>query len=286
MILLYQIVTVKLSPLNIINTWNKLTRYQHHHRFLSRCQLLNSIPTGLKLKFNLALGSSDEELQKRCQLHLQAASKNILNELIDFTQTTTAGLQDTLESMRKRLFEDQDYQAASSCWNHAKKTVKSLNRELNIRHRNKIKKIIPLLNTTPLEHNTRPKKTTRRFSKKVRIARKERFFNIVRQQRLNTISNQEQFYPINLSSRELNADQKSLLSKGPSFCPIPRDINRMKLLEDWEKFENRLRSAVFFTMIKTSTTLLWMAARPYSRRLGKPPVGKPPCLVSLNLNCS
>ena len=80
------------SPLNIINTWNKLTRYQHHHRFLSRCRRINSIPSGLKLKFNLALGSSDEELQKRCQLQLQAASNNILNEFINFTQTTTAGL--------------------------------------------------------------------------------------------------------------------------------------------------------------------------------------------------
>ena len=65
------------------------------------------------------------------------------------------------------------------------------------------------------------------------------------QHRLNSIARQEQFYPINLSSQELDADQKSLLSKGPSFCPVPRDINRTKLLEDWEKFDNRLRSAVF-----------------------------------------
>lgn len=56
----------------------------------------------------------------------------------------------------------------------------------------------------------------------------------------------EKFFPINLSSRELDPDEKSLLSKGPSFCPVPRDIDRLKLQEDWEKFENRLRAATFF----------------------------------------
>ena len=40
--------------------------------------------------------------------------------------------------------------------------------------------------------------------------------------------------------------KKYVLSKGSSFCPIPRTINRIKILEDWERFENRLRSAAYF----------------------------------------
>ena len=51
---------------------------------------------------------------------------------------------------------------------------------------------------------------------------------------------------MNLSLRELDPDEKSLLSKGPSFCPIARDIDRLKLQEDWERFKNRLRAATFF----------------------------------------
>ena len=50
--------------------------------------------------------------------------------------------------------------------------------------------------------------------------------------------------PLLAGIREL--DEKSLLSKGPSFCPVPRDIDRRKLQEDWEKFENWLRAATFF----------------------------------------
>ena len=65
-------------------------------------------------------------------------------------------------------FSDQD---ALKCWNQAKKTISSLSRELNIRFRHKIKKTIPLQTETLTESNKRPKKTNRRFSKKVRKAR-------------------------------------------------------------------------------------------------------------------
>ena len=122
-------------------------------------------------------------------------------------------------------------------------TVSSLNRDLNFRYRNKAKKLIPLHREAPSEVHSKAKGTTRRFSKKVRKAKKERFFETL-MQGFNVIS--QQFYPINLSSGDLSNDQKSLLSKGPSFCPVPRDINRVKLLEDWKKIENRLRAAVFF----------------------------------------
>ena len=60
----------------------------------------------------------------------------------------------------------------------------------------------------------------------------------------------EQFHPINISNKILTDDEKSLLSKGPSFCPTPKDVNRLKLAEDWEIFESRLRSAVLFKQIR------------------------------------
>ena len=85
---------------------------------------------------------------------------------------------------------------------------------------------------------------TRRFSKQVRKAKKERFFKTLERRKQVFNVNSQHFHPINLSSRDLSDDKKSLRSKGPSFCPVPRDINRVKLLEDWEKFENRLRDDV------------------------------------------
>ncbi|XP_068675647.1 uncharacterized protein [Montipora foliosa] len=75
----------------------------------------------------------------------------------------------------------------------------------------------------------------------VRVAKLQKLISSV-----NVRVNGKKFFPINLSSRELNQDEKSLLSKGPSFCPVPRDVNRVKLLEDWEKFEHRIRATTFF----------------------------------------
>ena len=46
---------------------------------------------------------------------------------------------------------------------------------------------------------------------------------------------------INLSSLNLTSPQKSLLSKGPSFVPTPKDVNWYELRKDFTKFVNQLR---------------------------------------------
>ena len=37
-----------------------------------------------------------------------------------------------------------------------------------------------------------------------------------------------------------------LLKKGPAFCPVPKDVNWQKVTDDMDKFERRIRLAVFF----------------------------------------
>lgn len=270
-----------LSPFNIINTWNKLTRYQHHHRFLLRCQQLNSIPKGLKLKFNLALGTSNYQLRARCEFLLQQASKKILHELVEYTLRSSAELQRELHTKRRNLFDQFDHEDATVCWVRAKSTVNLLNRNLNLRYRNKVKNLIPLLRKAPSD--VRPKiKTTRRFSKQVRKTQKERFFKTLERRRQELEANSLQFHPINLSLRDLSDDQKSLLSKGPSFCPVPRDINRIKLLEDWEKFENRLRAAVFFHRDDVNNNPSTTPHQPVFPTVKKVSSWKAPMFLSLN----
>ena len=46
---------------------------------------------------------------------------------------------------------------------------------------------------------------------------------------------------INLSSLNLTSLQKSLLSKGPSFVPTPKDVNWYELRKNFTKFVNQLR---------------------------------------------
>ena len=45
-----------------------------------------------------------------------------------------------------------------------------------------------------------------------------------------------------MSSRtDTPIDEVNLLSKGPSFCPIPRDINWYKCRQDWQAFVDKMR---------------------------------------------
>ena len=46
---------------------------------------------------------------------------------------------------------------------------------------------------------------------------------------------------INLSNAVLSEDQKSLLKKGPSFIPTPRNINWYDVRKDFTKFINKIR---------------------------------------------
>ena len=162
---------------------------------------------------------------------------NILSDLVNFADTTTRELQQQLEEKRKFLFEHHDHGTALDSWESAKRNTTSLNRSLNLRYRHKIKRVFTIApaiyqHAEQLhEENVRkPKHKNRRFSKKVRIDRKLSFFSSAR--RITSSSANEKIFPINLSSRELDPDEKSLLSKGPSFCPVPRDIDRFKLQED------------------------------------------------------
>ena len=233
----------------IQNIWNKLLRYKHHYRFLNTCLQRNAIPKGLKINFNLALGTNDAHLKSRCQAHLQTASKNLLTELVMYAEKSSATLQTQLEKSRKALFVEYDLEMANKCWSQAKKGTNAFSRELSLRYRSKIKNIIPLENFD-LENNTinqvSRSRNNRRFSRKIKKYRKERLAVQRTEQRYSKESAKELFFPINLSSKELSDDEKSVLSKGPSFCPIPSDINRYKLLVDWEIFESRLRYALYF----------------------------------------
>ena len=53
--------------------------------------------------------------------------------------------------------------------------------------------------------------------------------------------------PIDLSSRNgVPVDEATLLSKGLSFCPVPRDINWHKCRLDWQSFVDKVRWADFY----------------------------------------
>ena len=60
--------------------------------------------------------------------------------------------------------------------------------------------------------------------------------------------------PINLTDIELTDAQNSLLAKGPSFCPTPKDINWLKVQKDLGSFERRVRIAAYFAYREQKVT--------------------------------
>ena len=89
------------------------------------------------------------------------------------------------------------------------------------------------------------KRKNRRFSKKQLINKKK----LKRVRHKNNYRERIQFpkvngpdqNAINLSSLNLTSPQKSLLSKGPSFVPTPKDVNWYELRKNFTKFVNQLR---------------------------------------------
>ena len=52
---------------------------------------------------------------------------------------------------------------------------------------------------------------------------------------------------VNLSRVALSEAETNLLSKGLSFCPTPRHMNKEEILDDLEMFFRRLRLKEFFS---------------------------------------
>jgi len=61
----------------------------------------------------------------------------------------------------------------------------------------------------------------------------------------STDENLPDLQPINLTSCDHSDAEHSLLMKGPAFCPTPKDVNWQKTIDDLDKFERRIRLAVF-----------------------------------------
>ena len=89
------------------------------------------------------------------------------------------------------------------------------------------------------------KRKNRRFSKKQLINKKKlkrvRHKNNYRERIQFAKVNGPDQNAINLSSLNLTSPQKSLLSKGPSFVPTPKDVNWYELRKNFTKFVNQLR---------------------------------------------
>ena len=95
-------------------------------------------------------------------------------------------------------------------------------------------------------NNQKTGKKNRRYSQekwklKIRQNKKERKI-LIKKELAEIKKNLPNQIAINLTNIELNQHQQSLLKKGPSFIPTPKDVNWFDLRQDLHKFKNQLRT--------------------------------------------
>ena len=123
-----------------------------------------------------------------------------------------------------------------------------LNRNLKLTEKCKLEKTIPISTSDPPINSPGTSHARGRRSHKLRRLRRKRFrFRKRRKEIKATLHYKaQQLNPINLSDMNINEHQITVLRKGPSFCPSPKDVNWQLVHDDLETFEARLRTAVFF----------------------------------------
>ena len=137
---------------------------------------------------------------------------------------------------------------ATNTWNYLRQKNALLHRNLKLTEMHKLEKTIPRgTSPPPINSPGTLQASVRRYRKLRRLRRKRLRFRRKRKE-IKAASNYkaQQLNPINLSDTNINEHQISVLRKGPSFCPSPKDVNWQLVHDDLEAFEARLRTSVFF----------------------------------------
>ena len=119
---------------NLKMGWETLRKNQIKLNFFNKCKENNVIPEGLKINFNLAVGSNNEVLVNKIQNLLNVTSSKILNLMVDFVSDEELSSLQELENIKREAKNQMGI-------NGFNRTVTAAKREAN---RNLIKKQVAL----------------------------------------------------------------------------------------------------------------------------------------------
>lgn len=203
------------------------------------------------LSFDLQLAKDNNNLQESCKQHLLAASFGILKEVSEAAWSKTKLLQRQLNSEREKLFENWDEFAAKNIWRRVRRQMERLEFDLSLIARRKFILATPY-NPEQQDTHHNPREEESR-TKKRRFTRNRPFRNALIKKHSSRQASSPQgnhenlpdLHPINLTTCDLSDAERSLLTKGPAFCPTPKDVNWQKTIDDLDNFQRRIRLAVF-----------------------------------------
>lgn len=162
-------------------------------------------------------------------------------------------MQNQLELEREHLYRNLEERDAKRIWSRTRRQIKSVQYDLRRTERRKFRKATPyVLHESDLQvYNTTHRKNRRFCSQRhLRIQDSDRQLTTQDSDHTdigNNVPGQNapDLNPINLSSTILTNAENTLLTKGPAFCPVPKDVHWQKVIDDLDHFEKRIRLAVF-----------------------------------------
>ena len=206
---------------HILNLHSKCIR-AHHHLHIARSYLqANKVPAALQISLLPSImGIPSNRFLYKWNAILHRASIFLLSHIEQHLVNFIQECQHTLFAQQRVLLSAYNDLEISHFYDNISQFVVRLNCRLIHKRSRKFQRdgIVP----APILHH-KPKRKTRRYSRKA--SNKQSSSNQV----------------VNISSTVLTAEETSLLSKGLGFCPRPKDVNRLSLLQEVASFSRRLR---------------------------------------------
>ncbi|XP_056424537.1 uncharacterized protein LOC130363151 [Hyla sarda] len=211
----------------IFKLTRKETQLHSDIYFLSHCKKRRLIPKGLRIKNPVATTHNSQYAQDLCQ----RTSKKRRNHLIHLLYRKIQDIQNTKTSLLQ-LLQEQDQHMAKQVGMDMQNFHNHQIRDLFMKKNKKLGK----LSQNFYKHQT---------ERNIRITTNNRRTETTNGPTTTPDINTDNSGIINISDYELSKPERSVLSKGLSFCPSTK-LHDIKLYSDLEEFFRRLRLKEFF----------------------------------------
>ena len=223
-----------------LNTlYSRIAREDSHYQFVTTCLRSHTIPRGLTINVHPCVPKAPcrepaARLQKQWAQIVRRAANGFLAALKTYHRSCAYHLRLQATNLESFIAARLGETRAETSKNIAKTVYAKCDRRLRERRNRKLKHLLPPDSRIRTIRYQQQKKRRRRFR---------------RRESHSTRTSSDPEVPttvVNLSGNALSEAEINLLSKGLSFCPTPRHIEKEQILDDLEKFFRRLRLKEFF----------------------------------------
>ena len=236
-------------------SWKKLSKLSCQSVFLEKCISESKIPKGIYDQSRFTLSYDDTDLHKKVQHLFNFAASRTLDLILSSVKSRIRKLHKSLAFLKESLSIVKDNShlvAAIQTFKHAINKFTTSQKE---KHDTKLSQLIPNSYVPNIDVNIAKVKTDKKSkvkrkrkkrkpkSKLHRVKPSKRKKNVVKGISPRLVN---ESMILNLSSFQLDNNQKELLTLGDSFVPTPIDVNMSEFHDDIDKFINNLRWTHYF----------------------------------------